>query len=370
MLQKLPNAHPLSYIMTSQGNISSVLLAAANAVSNNQPYNSLPSYGDYTSTHLQANTSTSKLNMSNNSVTSSSQVVEISLSHSITSKNSNITVASQHHTVQTSAQHNTVTTSIESNSLTNVGNSKPTKTISEKHLSTEILSSSSSKVSGVSEKAVIVTSNSVASTAGKALVNTAVSASTASKAPSVVFLNVPTSLPGVSIINHPSSSTSKTSSTSDNVDRFVNSHSTHEQPSDIGLIEDGQAIRSQSHLSPVNNVELRDHSYLSASDVNSSRNIANSVPVTLQNGISDVTGDHHDCESLTTASNHSNLSPASVVSSCTSLEVHTSTTEVAASLSSPSQRKSGRVRTIKSPDPDYVTQPTKGIWLFAKVFFK
>lgn len=82
------------------------------------------------------------------------------------------------------------------------------------------------------------------------------------------------------------------------------------------------------------------------------------VAQSLVNGIHDEGG---ETESV---SHVSALSPDSIASSCATLEVDTVCGESepsTASLVSPNQqRKSGRVRTLKSPDPDYITPSTKG----------
>lgn len=84
------------------------------------------------------------------------------------------------------------------------------------------------------------------------------------------------------------------------------------------------------------------------------------VTEVLVNGITDH--DTHETESLHSGTNIASMSPSSVGSSL--LEIQTTEASVLSSavpsLSSPTgQRKSGRVRTIKSPDPDYIT-PSRG----------
>ena len=79
----------------------------------------------------------------------------------------------------------------------------------------------------------------------------------------------------------------------------------------------------------------------------------------LVNGTSDCGGS----ESTDVLASSEPMSPKSFTSSCASIEVdvNAETTSHASSMTSPGQqRKSGRVRTLKSPDPDYITPTTKG----------
>ena len=174
-------------------------------------------------------------------------------------------------------------------------------------------------------------------------------------------------LPAVTIINHPSSNTGSALNKESVAPNVSNVSSVRTPALNVTSHENSMSTSNANNTGTTN-------SKLETSAAHLDTEVCKDATITVDtkpsqkvetaheasNGISD--SDTHETESVNSGVNPASMSPESVNSAV--LEVQTSNDNHSSSqppVASPTnQRKSGRVRTLKSPDPEYVT-PAKGI---------